>query len=86
MARRGSGLGFVIVIITLAIVAILVGKAWKTHAPAAIDVTDPGVAGHSDHGQPDAARELSNLPDLTEMQQETNAHAQQVQDALAEIE
>jgi len=54
--------------------------------PTALDLSDPGRLGASDRGQPEAAEALGQLPNLGEMQQETQGHVDRLEEALAEIE
>ena len=85
--RKGGGIGFVLLVVVLAVVLLLVARSWKSVAPTAIQVTNGGEGDVvvPDHGEAAAGAAVSsgNLPDLNEMQQETDAHAQQVQEALA---
>ncbi|GEM_PF-5890051 len=86
---KSGGIGFVIVLIALAIVLLLAAKSWNASAPAL--QTLPGIEGAgpiSDHGRTEAAEALreTGLPDLREMQQNTDAHSKQVQEALSQVE
>ena len=77
-------------LVALVIVMMLVAQSWKSVAPEVIQITDtkgPDVnVQFSDHGESQASDALrrGDLPDIKEMQQTTDAHAQQVADALAE--
>ena len=78
-----------VLIVALAIVLLLVAKNWRSVAPHAIQVTDPDLgATVDDHGQTEAGEAVRSgqLPDMNEMRQQTDAHAQQVQEALEAIE
>jgi len=89
MARRGSGFGFVLLVVVLAVVLLLVARSWRSVAPTAVQVATPAGAVSVDaHGEEAAAAAVRRgaLPDLREMRQETGAHAQEVQDALAATE
>jgi len=88
MARRGGSVGIAILIVTMAIVLILVSRAWHRLAPTAIDVGHARPVAVEDHGETEASDAVNagDLPDLDEMRQETDKHAQQVGDALSEIE
>ena len=89
MARKGSGIGFVVLIVALAIVLLLVAKNWRSVAPQAIQVTDPNLgATVDDRGQTEAGEEVRSgqLPDMNDMRRQTDAHAQQVQEALEATE
>lgn len=88
--KRGGAIGLIVLLVALVIVMLLVAQSWKSVAPEVIQITDtdgPDVnVQFSDHGQSQAGEALrrGDLPDLEEMQQRTDAHAQQVEDALAE--
>ena len=90
MTRRGGSFGIVVLVVVLAIVLLLVARSWRAVAPEAIDVSGPGGGAMvlDDRGQTGAgdAVRSGELPDLREMQQNTDAHAQRVGDALAETE
>ena len=86
MAKKGGSFGILLLVVTMAIVLLLVARQWKAVAPAAAQITDPAARGLvDDHGQTEAGEEVGSgaLPDLNEMKQETNEHAQQVEEALA---
>jgi len=73
----------------LAVVLLLVARNWQSVAPTAIEVTSPELgAGVDDHGETGAAAELRSgqLPNLGEMRDSTNAHAEELQQALEAIE
>jgi len=82
----------IVLLVALVIVMMLVAQSWKSLAPEVIQITDtegPDVnVQFSDHGESQASDALrgGDLPDLKEMQQRTDAHAQQVADALAETD
>lgn len=89
MNRKGSGFGLVMLVVVMAIVLLLVAKAWKKHGAAAIEVSTPaGTFEVDDHGQTEAAGEVRSggLPNLQQMRQNTTEHADRVQDALEEID
>ena len=75
-----------IILLVAAIVLYIASHAWQKVAPTALDVSDPGRIGAPDHGQTDAAEALGQLPNLGEMQQETQGHVDRLEEALAEIE
>ena len=85
--RGGIGFGFVMLLVTLAIVLFLVARSWESMAPTATQLDEPEALLEK-HGQtqPQGVRNVGELPNLDEMRQATDAHAQEVQDALAEIE
>ncbi len=75
------------VVVVMAIVLFLVAKTWKQITPQVIDVSGPGSV-VNDHGDAaaGAAVRSGELPGLDEMRQGTDAHATEVQQALANIE
>lgn len=90
MAKKAvGGFGIVILVIVMAVVLLLVAQSWKKVAPTAIeaDRVAGGVALDA-HGQDDAAAELrsGDLPKISDMAQETDAHTERVKEALAEAE
>ena len=73
----------------LAGVLWLAAKAWRTGAPTALDTQDALQSGPlNDHGQREAGEALrkGDLPRLRETQENTDAHAAQVQEALDAVE
>ncbi len=82
----GGGIGFVVLVVALAIVMLLSARAWKSIFPVAQQVLMPGAAGAPgavpDHGQTGAGEAIrsGNLPNLKQMNQNTDQHIQQVQD------
>jgi len=89
MAKRSFSFGMVALLIVMAVVLVLVARAWRTVAPAAMDVHDLSHSGPlDDHGQTEAASAVrqGGLPDLRQTQQETDEHSARVQEALDEIE
>jgi hypothetical protein len=87
--RKGGGFGMLMLVVVLAIVLLLVARHWKAVAPTAVQVHEyPSAAPVDAHGEDEAGAALQSgtLPDLNDMRQATDAHAQQVQDALEEIE
>jgi hypothetical protein len=89
MRKQGSGFGFVILVVVLAVVLLLVARAWRSVAPTAAQIQggDAPIA-VEDHGEEEAgeAQRSGDLPDLNEMRDETDAHAQAVQEALEATE
>jgi len=82
----GAAIGLLILVISLAVVMILVARQWKAVAPTALQVSGTaGAGGIDDHAEGDAVQS-GELPDLGEMQQATDEHAAQVQEALAATE
>jgi hypothetical protein len=89
MAKRGSGFGMVMLVVVLAVVLLLAARSWRSLAPAAMQVSDPELGSKvDDHGQAGAGAAVRSgqLPDLNDMRQQTDAHSQDVQDALKAIE
>ena len=89
MSQGRSAVSLVVLIVVMAVVLLLVAKAWQRFGPDAIAVTDPASAGPTDdHGETGAAEELrsGDLPRLQEAQERTDAHAEQVQQALEATE
>jgi len=86
----GSVIGLVTLIVAMAVVMLLVARQWSAVAPTALQVagTDGPPVIVETHGE-DAAGEAvrsGTLPDLDDMQQATDAHADAVQDALEQID
>ena len=88
MAKRSSGIGFVMLVVVLAVVLLLAARQWKSVAPVAlqIDPDQPAIA--NDHGEAGAGEALRSggLPDLQDMRQQTGEHADQLQEALEATE
>lgn len=84
--RKGSGIGFIVLLIALAVVMVLAAKSWKSVAPTAMEVTgiDAPAVTIDAHGQTEAAAELQHggLPKLDEMRQETSDHSDTLREAL----
>jgi len=90
--RRGAALGLVVLLAALLVTLLLVARSWESVAPQAIQVSRPAdprvnVRFH-EHGEQQAGEALrqGKLPDLQETQQATDAHAEEVGRALAEVE
>ena len=89
MARRGGSIGMIILIVTAAIVLFLVARNWQAVAPIATSLDAAGNgAPINDHGQTGAGAALrqGNLPGLQDMRDETNAHADELQEAMQQID
>jgi hypothetical protein len=89
MKRQGGGFGVVMLLVVVAIVLLLVARSWKSVAPTAVQVSTPaGKVAVPDHGDRDAAAAATsgNLPDLNDARRETGAHAEQLQDAMKQVE
>jgi hypothetical protein len=75
----------VALLVVMAVVLILVAKAWRSVAPEAMETHDALQSGPlSDHGQEEAAGALRSgeLPKLGETRRETDEHSARVQEAL----
>ena len=85
MKKGGGGFGFVMGIVVLVIVLLLAAKAWNTVMPTAAQALTPGGARGTvdDHGQKEAGDAIRSgtLPDLKQMNQSTDQHIHQVEDA-----
>jgi len=89
MAKKPSGIGMVVLLVALVIVMILVARQWRSLGPTAIQVTDPDYSAIADdHGETGASEALRSggLPDLKDMRQQTNQHADRLQEALEATE
>lgn len=91
MKRRLGGFGLVMLLAVMLVVLLLVARSWRAVAPEAIDVTRPDrvtpkMAMDDPGGAAAEALRRGELPGLDEMQQRTDDHAEQVQDALANSE
>ncbi len=83
MKKSGGGLGFVILILALVIVLLLSARAWNAIMPVAAQALRPGAAGAvPDHGQSGAGEAIRSgtLPNLKQMNQNTDQHIQQMKD------
>jgi len=82
----------IVLLVALVIVLLLVARSWKSVAPEAMQVSNPDGSSvsvqASDHGETEAGEAVrsGDLPDLNETKKQTDAHAQQVQEALAATE
>jgi hypothetical protein len=90
MKKGGGGFGFVLAVVVLVIVLLLTARAWKAVMPTAAQALTPAAAGRpgatpqvDDHGQTEAgdAVRSGTLPDLKRMEQSTDQHIRQIQDA-----
>jgi len=76
-------------LIVMAVVLVLVAKAWRSVAPEAIEASETlGSGPMNDHGQKEAAGSLRSgeLPKLGDTRRETDEHSARVQEALDAIE
>ena len=87
--RKGAGLGLVAMVIVLVVVLLLAARQWRSVAPTAVQLADDGspsvVDAHGETGAATAVR-AGGLPDLQEAREQTTAHAEQLEEALAEID
>jgi hypothetical protein len=83
---RVSGIGVILLLVVMAIVLYLTAQAWRSMAPAALDVSSPEAA--DDRGALDdmPEEERGRLPGLREMQDSTREHNEQVEEALEQID
>ncbi len=74
----------ILALVVLVVVLMLTAKAWKKVAPTAIDIHDAQAGSIDDHGQAEVAVELRSgkLPRLRETQERTDAHSDELQQAL----
>ena len=89
MSEGRSGLSMLVLVVVMLVVLLLVSKAWQRFGPAAIAVTDPAAAGPvDDHGETAAGQALrsGDLPGLQDAKASTDAHAEQIQQALENSE
>jgi len=89
MAKKSSGIGFVMLVVVLAVVLLLAARQWRSVAPTALQVSDPDLSAVADdHGEAGAGEALRSgqLPDLRDMKQQTGEHADQLQEALEATE
>jgi hypothetical protein len=83
MKKISGGVGFVILIVALVIVLLLSANAWNSILPLAKQALRPGAPGSvPDHGQTGAGEAIRSggLPDLKQMNQNTDQHIQQIKD------
>lgn len=79
--KSGGGAGFVIVVVALVIVMLLAAKAWNAMLPTAAQALKPTPAGTvPDHGQTEVGTMIRSgqLPDLKQMNLNTDQHIQQI--------
>ena len=86
MSQRVSGIGVLLLLVVVAIVLLMTAKAWESMAPAALDVTSRESEGRQEMLQEAVGEDGSHLPDLHEMQQSTQEHADQIQEAIDQID
>jgi len=79
----------ILLVVVLAIVLLLVAKQWRSVAPTVMQLDDdtPMIVPNT-HGEAGAGAALQNgqLPNLNQMRQATDTHAQEVQETFAEVE
>jgi len=81
--KSGGGVGFVIVVVALVVVMLLAAKAWNAMLPVASQVLKPGSPGAvPDHGQTEVGDAIRSgtLPDLKQMNLNTDQHIKQVKE------
>ena len=81
--KSGGGVGFVILVVALVVVMLLAAKAWNAMLPTAVQILKPAAAGGvPDHGQKEVGDMIRSgtLPNLKQMNQNTDQHIQQMKD------
>ena len=86
MRRQGSGFGFVMLLVVVAVVLFLASRALRSTLPAATALAKPSPTGEQ-VAEPTAAGNGESIrpgrmPDLKDVKQETDAHAAEVRDAV----
>ncbi len=86
MAKTGGGgMGFVMAIVVLVIVLLLSAKAWNAVMPTAQQALAPNASRPQvdDHGQKEVGDQIRSgaLPNLRQLETNTDQHIQQVKDA-----
>lgn len=85
---RGS-FGFVVLLVVVAVVLLLAARAWSSVASSSGEALRPSATGvvesHGESGAGEALRS-GDLPDLGEMRANTDAHAEEVGEAMSETE
>lgn len=74
--RKVGGVGLLALVIVVLVVMLLAAGSWKSVAPTAIEVTNPGASAPDDGND--------DLPDLRETREETSQHAEELRKALEE--
>jgi hypothetical protein len=86
MRRQGSGFGFVVLLVVVAIVLFLATRLFKSALPAAGVVLKPSPASEDAKDaktqQGGEAAPSNRIPNLRDAKRNTDAHAAQVKDAL----
>lgn len=90
MRNALSPLGMILMLIVMVIVLLLVARAWTSVAPTAVQITSPSVPGLQQNGA-DATEDGENedpqrLPDLNEMKENADQHAEQLEEARKQID
>ena len=83
MARKASGIGFVVVLAALVTVMLLAAKAWQKVAPTAAQINSVQTPAADQDVVSPASEQPGTLPDLNQMRQQTSTHIEQVEEALA---
>jgi hypothetical protein len=83
MARKASGLSFVLVLAALVTVLLLAAKAWQKVAPTAAQINSVQTPAAGNEAVSPASEQPGTLPDLNQMRQQTGTHVEQVKEALA---
>jgi hypothetical protein len=80
MTRKLGSIGLLVLVIAMAVVLVLVAKSWTAVAPTATEIR-AGTAASGD----DAAGD-DDMPGMSDMKRETDAHADDVREAMAAID
>jgi hypothetical protein len=85
MSRKLGSIGFLVLVVTMAVVLVLVARSWASLAPTATEIR--AVQGGTDSPRSEASGGASrDMPDMSDMKDATDAHAGDVQEAMAAID
>jgi hypothetical protein len=85
MRNSLSGFSAILLLIVMAVVLLLVARAWNSVAPTAVQLSteqplDPGS------GEDGEAEESNRLPDLQETRKNTDEHKRRLEEARKQID
>ncbi len=83
LKKSGGGVGFVILVVALVVVMLLSAKAWNAMLPTAKQTLRPAAPGAiPEHGQTEVGDAIrsGNLPNLRQMNDNTDQHIQQMKE------
>ena len=84
MRSRISGFGMLALLVVVALVLLLVARAWERLAPAAPEVAVPLAGGPAgEDGRPSERDE--RMPGLTETMRRTDQHEERTREAMEKI-